>query len=189
MDRLKCAAMAVIISMTTSACATPEPANVVPNDMKSARGSAEPTVLADLQLDSVTAAGVLVDVSSIATALGDFGDARTGANTFVVGGEYLDLGVGTTMGQALACCGEDADVAVGSAAVGAGDMVHGITHSVEHDGRFLDLGLSVGFVLALSVDKHFAAGWVEHVAMLEQWHAALAGRHLEPRGAAMPGAL
>jgi hypothetical protein len=166
----------------------PEPATVVASDMKSARGSAEPTVLADLQLDSVTAAGVLVDVGSFATALGDLGATRTDADTFVFGGETFDLGVGHTMGLALACCNEEADVAVGSAVVGGGDIVHDTTHSVEHDGRFLDLGLSVGFVLALSVDKHFAAAWVEHVAMLEHWRAALAGRHLEPTDAVMPGA-
>jgi hypothetical protein len=144
----------MVLGMTTSACVAPEPATVVTSDMKSARGSAEPTVLADLQLDSVTAAGVLVDVSSVATSLGDFGDARTGANTFIVGGEYLDLGVGTTMGQALACCGEDVDVEVGSTAVGIGDIAHGVAHGIEHHGRGLAYGFSFGFVLAVSFEKH-----------------------------------
>jgi hypothetical protein len=166
MDRLRSAATAVVLSMTISACAASEPVSVVPNDMESARGSAEPTVLADLQLDSVTAAGVLVDVSSIATALGDFGDARTGANTFVVGGEYLDLGVGTTMGQALACCGENADVEVGSTAFGIGDIAHAVAHGIEHHGRSLAYGFSFGFVLALSFEKH--------QLMREKLHAALA---------------
>jgi hypothetical protein len=171
MDRLMWPAAAVVLGITTSDGA-----------------AGEPTVLSDLELDAVTAAGVLVDVDSFATALGDLAGTRTDADTFAFGGKGFDLGVGRTMGLALACCTEEADVAVGSAAVGSGDIVHGTTHSVEHDGRFLDLGLSVGFVLALSVDKHFAAGWVEHVAMLEQWHAALAGRHLELPDAVMRGA-
>jgi hypothetical protein len=166
MDRLRSAARAVVVSMTTSACAAPEPATVVANDMESTRGSAEPTVLADLQLDSVTAAGVLVDVGSIATTLGDFGDARTGANTFVVSGEYLDLGVGTTMGQALACCGEDADVEVGSTALSIGDIAHGVAHGIEHHGRGLAYGFSFGFVLAVSFEKH--------QLMREKLHATLA---------------
>jgi hypothetical protein len=160
------AVAAALLGLTTSACAAPEPATVVARDMKSARGSAEPTVLADLQLDAVTAAGVLVDVSSIATALGDFGDARTGANTFVVSGEYLDQGVGTTMGQALACCGEDADVEVGSTAVGIGDIAHGVAHGIEHHGRGLAYGFSFGFVVAISFERH--------QAMREKSRAALA---------------
>ena len=162
MDRLRWAAAAVVLGITTSAGAADEP-----------------TVLSDLELDAVTAAGVLVDVGSFASALGDLAGTRTDADTFVFGGEGFDLGVGRTVGLALACCSEEADVAVGSAVAGSGDIVHGITHSVEHDGRFLDLGLSVGFVLALSVEKHFGTARDEHVAMLEQWRAALADRHLE----------
>jgi hypothetical protein len=188
MDRLSSAAMAVALSMTAAACATPERANVVANDRKSTRGSAEPTVLANLQLDSVTAAGVLVDVGSFAAALGDLAGTRADAETFVSRGEAFDLGVGRTVGLALACCNEKADVAVGSAAVGSGDIVHGTTHSVEHDGRFLDLGLSVGFVFALSVEKHVGTALDEHVAMLEQWRPALADRHLDLPGAVPRGA-
>jgi hypothetical protein len=171
MGRSRSAATVVVLSLATSACAAPEPATMVASDMKSARGSSEPTVLADLQLDSVTAAGVLVDVSSIAAALGDSGDARTGANTFVVGGEYLDVGVGTTMGQALACCGENADVEVGSTASGIGDIAHGIAHGIEHHGRGLAYGFSFGFVLALSFEKH--------QLMREKLHAALADLRFE----------
>jgi hypothetical protein len=137
MERVSWAAAAVVLGVTTSA------------DV-----AAEPRVLADSELDAVTAAGVLVDVSSIATALGDFGAARTGANTFVVDGEYLDLGVGTTMGQALACCGEDADVEVGSTAVGIGDIAHGVAHGIEHHGRGLAYGFSFGLVLGVSFEKH-----------------------------------
>jgi len=163
MDRLSWAATAVVLGITTSDGA-----------------AEEPTVLSDVELDAVTAAGVLVDVGSFASALGDLAGIRTDAATSAFGGETFDVGLGSTVGLALACCNEEADVAVGSAVVGSGDIVHGTTHSVEHDGRFLDLGLSVGFVLALSVEKHFGMARDEHVAMLERWRAALADRHLEP---------
>jgi hypothetical protein len=169
MDRLRWAA-AVVLGVTSSAGAADEP-----------------IVLSDLELDAVTAAGVLVDVGSFATALGDLMGTRTDADTFVFGGEGFDLGVGRTMGLVWACCTEETDVAVGSSAVGSGDIVHGTTHSVEHDGRFLSLGLSVGFVLVLSVEKHFGTARDEHVAMLEHWHAALADRHLELPDALMKG--
>jgi hypothetical protein len=149
---------------------------------------AEPQVLADWELDSITAAGVLVDVSSIAAALGDFAKAKTDANTFAFDGKTLDLGVGITMGQALACCGEEADVEVGSAVLGIGDIVHGVTHAVEHDGRPLAYGLSLGFVIALSFDRHFALDREEHLAMLQELRAALADFHFELPDAAMVGA-
>jgi hypothetical protein len=171
MDRLRWAAAAVVLGITTSDGAADEP-----------------TVLSDLELDAVTAAGVLVDVGSFAAALGDLAGTRTDADTFVSGGAAFDLGVGRTIGLAFACCDEEADVAVGSAAVGSGDIAHGITHSVEHDGRFLNLGLSLGFVLALSVEKHFATALDEHVAMLERWRAALADRLPELPDAGMRGA-
>jgi hypothetical protein len=171
MDWLRWAAAAVVLGITTSDGAADEP-----------------TVLSDFELDAVTAAGVLVDVGSFAATLGDLARTRTDAATSVFGGETFDVGLGRTVGVGVACCDEEADVAVGSAVVGSGDIVHGITHSVEHDGRFFDLGLSVGFVLALSVDKHFATVLDEHVAMLEQWRAALADRHLEFSDAVMTGA-
>lgn len=154
----------------------------------SAGAADEPTVLSDLELDAITAAGVLIDVSSIAAALGDFAHTQTDANTFVFGGEHFDVGVGITTGQALACCGDDADVEVGSAVLGIGDIVHGVTHAVEHDGRPLAYGLSLGFVIALSFDRHFALDREEHLAMLQELRAALADFHFELPDAAMVGA-
>jgi hypothetical protein len=154
----------------------------------SAGAADEPTVLSDVELDAITAAGVLIDVSSIAAALGDFAHTQTDANTFVFGGEHFDVGVGITTGQALACCGDDADVEVGSAVLGIGDIVHGVTHAVEHDGRPLAYGLSLGFVIALSFDRHFALDREEHLAMLQELRAALADFHFELPDAAMVGA-
>jgi hypothetical protein len=159
------AAAAAVLGLTTSACAAPEPGAAVVNGTRSAGGIAQPTVLADSELDSVTAAGVLVNVGSFATALGDFADTRTDANTFVFGGEHFDLGVGITTGQAFACCGEDADVEVGSAVLGIGDIVHGVAHGIEHDRGLPAYGFSVGLVVAISFEKR--------LAMLEELRAAL----------------
>lgn len=146
--------------------------------------AAEPRVLADWELDSITAAGVLLDVNSIAAALGDFASTRTDANIFTLHSDdlNLDTGVGVTTGQAFACCGEDADVEVGSTAVGMGDYVRGITHTIGQDGserhRFAR-GFSLGFVLAISSNSHFANAREEHGAMLEQLRAALSGFRVE----------
>ena len=152
----------------------------------------EPRVLSDRELATITAAGVLVDVSSIAAALGDLGIAGTDANTFVFGGEHWDVGIGTTIGQALACCGEQADVEVGSAALGIGDYVRGTTRLVGRDGdergRWAH-GISLGFVLALSFGKHFAVDPDERLAMLEEMRTALADFRIELPDAARGAAL
>jgi hypothetical protein len=131
---LKTAAAAVILLMM--------PAGVL----------AQPKVLSNSELDAITAAGILVEVDSFSMAIGDVGRARTDAKTFAFGGRYVDLGVGITRGQALACCGEEADVEVGSEVLGIGDLVQGVTHAVEHDGLLLAFGLSAGLVIAVSFD-------------------------------------
>jgi hypothetical protein len=163
-------AAAVVLGITTSAVAD------------------EPMVLSDSDLDAITAAGILIDVNSLATALGDFAHTRTDANTLVINGEDWDLGVGITIGQALACCGEDADVEVGSEVLGIGDIVHGTTHRVGHDGRRLAYGLSVGRVLAVSFENPPATVRDAHLAMLKELRAALADFHFELPDAVMVGA-
>jgi hypothetical protein len=149
---------------------------------------AEPKVLADWELDSITAAGVLVDVSSIAAALGDFAFTQTDANTLAFVGEHLDVGVGVTMGEALACCGEQAAVEVGSAVLGVGDIVHGAAQRIEHDGRPWAYGLSVGFVIALSFEDHLVAIRDQRVAMLDELRAVLADFQFELPDAVAVGA-
>jgi hypothetical protein len=139
----------------------------------------EPIVLSDFELDAITAAGVLVDVSSMAAALGDVAAVGTDANTFVFDGEHLAVGVGTTIGQALACCGEDANVGVGSEVLGIGDIVHATTHGVKHEGRRLAYGLSVGFAVALSFENHSATARDAHLAMLEELRAEMANFRVE----------
>ena len=114
---------------------------------------AEPKLLSNSELDAITATGVLVNVVSLSTAFGDLTRTGTDAKTFAFAGKHLDLGVGITKGQALACCGENAEVEVGSAVLGIGDIVHGVTHAVDHDGRRLAYGVSVGFVIAISFQE------------------------------------
>lgn len=147
---------------------------------------AEPKVLADRELDSITAAGVLVDVGSIATALGDFVDAETDANTFAFDGDDFDVGIGITSGQAFGCCGDGAHVEVGSAVLGIGDIVHGVTHTVKHDSSALAQGFSMGFVLAISFEEHFAKirGQQlkvpdEHLVRFEELRSALTAFDIE----------
>jgi hypothetical protein len=155
------AAAAVVLGMTTSAIAD------------------EPMVLSDFELDAITAAGTLIDVNSLATALGDFAHTRTDANSLAFNGEDLDLGVAFTIGEALACCGEDADVEVGSEVLGVGDVVHGVTHTVKHRSRDWTWGLSIGFVVAVSFAEHVARNRDQHLAMLKDLRAAVADFHFE----------
>jgi hypothetical protein len=164
------AVVTVVLGMTTSA------------------GADEPMVLSDFELDAITATGVLVDVNSLATALGAFTDTRTEANTFAFDGDHLDLGLGITFGRALACCGDDADVAVASTALGIGDHVRGTTRSGENNGRRWVHGFSAGFVLAVSFDKHFAMAMDERSSMLKELRAALADFHFELPDVARVGA-
>lgn len=112
--------------------------------------AAEPRVLGDPELDGVTAAGVFVQADSAAAAFGDRTRTLTDAQTLTLPGSWFDLGVGLTLGHGFACCGEDADVAVGSTASGAGDIVHrGTRAAKDHDGVSAQ-GLSTGYVVAIS---------------------------------------
>ena len=115
-----------------------------------AAANAEPQVLTGTQLDGVTAGGVLVDVSTLAVALGDHASGITDTRTTVVGTEWLAAGLGLGMGQAFACCGPDSQVIVGSAAAGAGDRVHGGTTEFGYDNNLFALGAAFGWVGALS---------------------------------------
>jgi hypothetical protein len=131
------AAAAVVLGMTSSAAAADEP-----------------TVLSDLELEAVTAAGVLVDVSSFAAGFGaDRVRTLTDAKTVAAGGRRVSVGVGLTLGHGYACCGESADVEVGSAVLGVGDMVRGDTLELKYDDGISAQGLAAGYVIALSFHK------------------------------------
>jgi hypothetical protein len=116
----------------------------------SAAVAEEATVLADSELDAVTAAGVAVDVNSVAAAVGDATRTFTDANTSVIDGKSLDLGIGLTTGKAFACCGEGADVAFGSVVNGVGDIVQRGIRAIKYDDGVSVDGLSAGFVIAVS---------------------------------------
>jgi hypothetical protein len=127
------AAAAVVLVMTTSAG--------VAGDV---------TVLTDRDLDAVTAAGLAVDVNSIAAAFGDRTRTLTDADTFTVVGKSFDLGVGLTLAHGYGCCGDEADVEVGSSALGVGQIVHRGTRALGYDDGHSAQGLAAGYVIALS---------------------------------------
>ena len=128
------AAVAVVLVMTTSASL-----------------AEEPTVLSDQELDTVTAAGAFVDVASFAHGFGDRVFPFTDSDTFAITGKSYDLAVGLTLGQAYACCGEAADVDVGSTVTGVGDIVRRGTRYFKADDGISAEGLSAGYVVALSL--------------------------------------
>jgi hypothetical protein len=132
----------------------------------SASFAGEPKVLSDLELETVTAAGVLVDVNSVAAAFGDSTRSFTDANTSVIDGKSLDLGIGLTTGQALACCGEDASVQIGSAVQGVGDIVQRGTRVLRYDDGISVEGLSAGFVVAVSYKDPLTAAQELRPALL-----------------------
>jgi hypothetical protein len=169
--------VAVVLLLTlTSACAAPDLRAWAASGTEMA-STTKPTVLADLELDSITAAGVAVDVGSVAVARGDLTLAATSADTVALSREAYDLGLGFTRGLALACCGEGADVEVASMAVGSGDIVRSTTHSAEQDGgdgRRWAHGNSVGFVLALSFKKNWGGAGDQREAIVGELNATYA---------------
>jgi hypothetical protein len=126
--------------------------------------AADPRVLANSELDAITAAGVLVNVESVANAIGDHIVAGTSAHTSVRGGPLFQVGVGFSDGYAAACCGEESDVLLDSTAVGAGDLVYGKTYTVEFRGATYTVGggfnhfaygYTAAFLLAISLEEGF----------------------------------
>jgi hypothetical protein len=123
--------------------------------------AAEPQVLADSALDAVTAAGVLVDVSSVARAVGDHIVADTDAYSSIRTERLVEVGVGFSDGYAAACCGQESDVVLDSTALGAGDRVYSTTYTVEFRGAtyavdggftYFAYGYTGAFLLAISFE-------------------------------------
>jgi hypothetical protein len=106
---------------------------------------ANPVVLNDAQMDRVTAGGLLIDVASVATALGANTYTHTDADTYLNLAQHF--GIGLTIGEAFACCGPDSQVQVGSTVFADGGPAYGTTHSSVHEGVFLAYGFSVGILL------------------------------------------
>jgi hypothetical protein len=114
--------------------------------------AAEPKVLSDFELESVSSAGVVVDVASYAGARGDVTNTHTDADTIVSGNGLMEVGVGLTVGQAIACCRErGASVDVVSVVSGDGDYVYKIdvARKSDDDDSWI-VGYSIGFILAIS---------------------------------------
>jgi hypothetical protein len=114
--------------------------------------AANPVVLNDAQMDRVTAGGLLIDVASVATALGANTYTHTDAGTYVNLAQHF--GIGLTMGEAFACCGPDSQVQVGSTVFADGGPAYGTTHSTVHDGVFLAYGFSVGILLVGAMPQY-----------------------------------
>jgi uncharacterized protein (DUF2126 family) len=171
------AAAAVALGMTTSVAV-----------------AGEPRVLSDPELATITAAGVLVDVTSIVAAFGAAAGTRTDAMTSAFVGEHVGVGVGVAIGQAFACCGQSADVEVGSVAVGIGNYLRRGTRVVKIDGPRWKHGFSASYVVAISFEGPFAEEQFprieeQRLPMLEELRAALADFRVELPDAARSSAL
>jgi hypothetical protein len=128
---------------------------------------AEPKPLADAEMDSVTAAGVVVEVDAYAWALGAIATARTEARVLTRSTkERVEVAAGFAEGLAYACCGEESSITVGSKAAGGGDVAYGSTFSQVFHGASLTsegkvkrftFGYSASLVVAASSDAvpHF----------------------------------
>lgn len=129
---------------------------------------AEPKTLTESQMDSLTAAGIHIEVRAFASAFGRDAIARTRA--FAATGiteERIDVGVGFAEGQAFACCGSESDVAVHSRASSSGDIVRSTTYDFELRGAAVTLdgeasyfayGYTAAFLVALSLDDRLGTG-------------------------------
>ena len=120
--------------------------------------SAEPRLLADIEMDAVSAAGVMVDVGAYAQALGTIAFTRTDARALASKPmEGVEIGAGFAEGQAFACCGEGSSVTVGSSAAGSGDAVYRKSVSHVFHGAALTDGALKRFTFSYSAALQVAA--------------------------------
>jgi hypothetical protein len=128
---------------------------------------AEPRTLADVEMDAITAAGVVVEVDAYARALGTIAVTRTDARALTsIIEEGIEIGAGFAEGQAYACCGNGSSVVVGSSAAGGDDVVYGGSFShvfhgaaLTSDGalRRFAFGYSAALLLTVSSDALLSA--------------------------------
>ena len=128
---------------------------------------AEPRLLADAEMDAVTAAGVVVEVDAYARALGRLASTRTDAHALTSRlGDGTEVSAGFAEGHAFACCGKGSSVAVGSSAAGGGDVVYGGSFSHVFHGAALTsdgaiqrfaFGYSAALLLTASSDRLLSA--------------------------------
>ncbi len=101
-------------------------------------------------MDQVSAAGVGVDLDVAALASGQFGETDTNAITGVVANGPRVIGYGFGSGEAIACCGDDADVQLDVTASGEGEYVFSDTYTAYGSDGVRKFGVAQGIVLALS---------------------------------------
>jgi hypothetical protein len=115
-----------------------------------AAAKAEPQVLAVTEMDTITAAGALADVDIFAAALGNYATAVTDVGTLVIDSPWVSAGIGWGVGEAVACCGPVSAVDVRASVHGEGDLVRGRATRLERDNGVLAVGITSGWVLAIS---------------------------------------
>lgn len=115
-----------------------------------AAAKAEPQALTVAELDTITAAGASIDVDIFAAALGNNATALTDVRTFVIDSPWVSAGLGWGVGEAVACCGPVSSVDVRASVHGEGDLVRGRAVELERDNGVLAIGVTTGWVLAIS---------------------------------------
>lgn len=142
----KAAALVMMPLLTVGACT-----NAGASDRVSpATAAPQPMALTVAELDRVTAAGVSVDIETLAFATGQFGQTETDLVTGVVSRGPLVLGYGFGSGEAVACCGPDAEVRLDTIATGTGSYVFEDTFTAYANNGGVKSGITNGLVLALS---------------------------------------
>jgi hypothetical protein len=112
--------------------------------------AAEPMELTAAQLDQVTAAGVAVAVDVFAQAIGAAAETYTTTLTDAFSNPWLSVAFGIGVGQAYACCGPDAEVAVGTTVAGTGGHTAGGSFEQTHDDGVYAVGITTGWVMTVS---------------------------------------
>jgi hypothetical protein len=128
----------LVLCVTTLSAASP------------AAGKAEPQVLSVAEMDTVTAAGPVVNVNTFAAALGNYANTTTDVRTLVIDLPWGSVALGWGFGQAVACCGPASAVGVGTSLSGEGDVAQGRASEVRSDNDVLAVAVTTGWVLAIS---------------------------------------
>jgi hypothetical protein len=122
-----------------------------------AAAKAEPQVLTVAEMDTITAAGALVDVTTLAAGLGNHATAVTDAQTIVIDSPWMSAAIGWGVGEVVACCGPLSAVQVRTSVRGEGDLVRRRAVQLERDNGVLEVGLATGWVVAISRMRPTAA--------------------------------
>jgi hypothetical protein len=91
---------------------------------------ARPMVLTARQLDRVAAGGVFLDVVALAGARGPGAVAVTSTQATLVHTPFVELGIGTAMAGASACCGAGAQLGAAALGAGAGNSLFALIHDL-----------------------------------------------------------